>query len=511
MDKAKSLININSSTTYSGNGVNVGIIDAGYPDDTTNFSKNEIVDYNTTTTSSHTTKVASIIGGTYGIATNADLYIHTYTPYTDSYDFDDAIEWLLDYGVNVVNISMYTDSLTGNQGKYDGYSAYMDHVVWNNYLTIVKSAGNRGADDDYVTNPGVGTNTLSVGSIDGDKNISYFSSWKVNSSVDDVLMKPSLVAPGEYISIPNTNNSSYNSMSGTSFAAPMVTGTIALLMEEFPRLMQYPEAYMSALISGASKLPSQSSVWDNYAGAGLIDYEATREILNSSSYVNASVTNSTSKSTAVISKDVSIGANKEIDYCLFLVQNSNVTSPSSTVYTPNISKYQVIVYDENNEIVETTEYGENSNLIIGTMTNSSTTTKTYTLKVYLVNKTTSNTEYLSLSIYNHTHSYDHSYLWVSYTNHYGYCHCDEFQLQGHAVASGSYNAGQRFATCLLCGGSAEIGFVQLTINSSAVTKVTINGSFILPNGVIVLEDEDLEAYLNGTLVFYDKDKVPEIQ
>ena len=56
-----------------------------------------------------------------------------------------------------------------------------------------------------------------------------------------------------------------------------------------------------------------------------------------------------------------------------------------------------------------------------------------------------------------------------------------------------------------------MGFDQWTINSSSITKVTINGSFILPNGVIVLEDEDLEAYLNGTLIFYDKDKVPSIQ
>ncbi len=79
------------------------------------------------------------------------------------------------------------------------------------------------------------------------------------------------------------------------------------------------------------------------------------------------------------------------------------------------------------------------------------------------------------------------------------------------IASDSYNAGQRYATCLLCGGLAEMGFVQWTINSSAVTKVTINGSFILPNGVVVLEDEDLDAYLNGTLVFYDKDKVPVLQ
>lgn len=109
------------------------------------------------------------------------------------------------------------------------------------------------------------------------------------------------------------------------------------------------------------------------------------------------------------------------------------------------------------------------------------------------------------------HSYDHSYSWVSYRMHSAECCCGEVTTQGHAVASGSYNSGQRYATCLLCGGLAEMGFVQITINSSAVTKVTIKGSFILPNGVIVLEDEDLDAYLNGTLVFYDKDKVPVLQ
>ena len=30
---------------------------------------------------------------------------------------------------------------------------------------------------------------------------------------------------------------------------------------------------------------------------------------------------------------------------------------------------------------------------------------------------------------------------------------------------------------------------------------TLNGSFILPNGIIVLEEADMEAYLNGTLIF----------
>ena len=42
-------------------------------------------------------------------------------------------------------------------------------------------------------------------------------------------------------------------------------------------------------------------------------------------------------------------------------------------------------------------------------------------------------------------------------------------------------------------------------------QVTANGSYILPNGIIVLVDEDIEAYLNGTLVFYDKNDLPVTQ
>lgn len=511
MNKAKDLINIYGSTTYTGNGVNVGIIDAGYPDDTTNFSNNEIVDYNTIQTSDHTTKVASIVSGTYGIAKNANLYIHTYVPNNNAYGFDDAIDWLLEKGVNVVNISMHSDFFTNNQGEYDGHSAYLDYIVWKNYLTIVKSAGNRGSGDGFITNPGIGTNTLSVGSIDADKNISFFSSWRINSSVDEFLMKPSLVAPGEYIYIPNTNNSSYENMSGTSFAAPMVTGVVALLMEEFPNLMGYPETYMSALISGASKLPSQASIWDTYSGAGLINYEATREILRTSSYVNTTILNSTSSSVAVISKDVSVDANKEIDYCLFSVQNSNVISPSNTIYTPNISKYQVKIYDENDELVETTEYGENSNLIIGTITNPSTISKTYSIKVYRVNKKTTNNEYLSLTIYNHIHS---CYDWIYHDriSHKSVCHCGVIGVTTEAHTISQADLFKPRARCLGCsalldmGGNGDIGMVPgfLATNISIISD---NGSYILPSGIIVLVEEDLVAYLSGSLIFYDQDEI----
>ncbi|MBQ7828700.1 MAG: hypothetical protein IJ345_00305 [Clostridia bacterium] len=40
--------------------------------------------------------------------------------------------------------------------------------------------------------------------------------------------------------------------------------------------------------------------------------------------------------------------------------------------------------------------------------------------------------------------------------------------------------------------------------NSVITDLphTENGSYILPNGIIVLVEEDIEAYMDGSLVFY---------
>ena len=70
---------------------------------------------------------------------------------------------------------------------------------------------------------------------------------------------------------------------------------------------------------------------------------------------------------------------------------------------------------------------------------------------------------------------------------------------GHVVSSNSFNPGNQYATCLLCGGLASIGFIGPF--SLEEYPTSINGSFILPNGVVVLVDEDYDSYLDGTLVF----------
>ena len=99
----------------------------------------------------------------------------------------------------------------------------------------------------------------------------------------------------------------------------------------------------------------------------------------------------------------------------------------------------------------------------------------------------------------HSHSYDYSYVWQNYTKHYADCCCGVSRLEGHVVSSSIFGKGNQYALCLLCGGLASIGFIEpLSLND---LSVSLNGSFVLPNGVIVLEDDDFESYLNGTLIF----------
>jgi hypothetical protein len=53
-------------------------------------------------------------------------------------------------------------------------------------------------------------------------------------------------------------------------------------------------------------------------------------------------------------------------------------------------------------------------------------------------------------------------------------------------------------------GFGEVG--GLAFNTIMVSK---NGSYILPSGIIVLVDEDVDLYENKDLVFYPNDEVEQ--
>lgn len=108
-----------------------------------------------------------------------------------------------------------------------------------------------------------------------------------------------------------------------------------------------------------------------------------------------------------------------------------------------------------------------------------------------------NVEGLHYTLYLEQHSY--LYHWLSYTAHSAICICGEYHTSAHTVSSDSVTGIDQYATCLLCGGQASVGYV--TLDAVSDLPHSANGSYVLSNGVIVLVDEDIEAYMDGTLTF----------
>jgi len=101
----------------------------------------------------------------------------------------------------------------------------------------------------------------------------------------------------------------------------------------------------------------------------------------------------------------------------------------------------------------------------------------------------------------HIHDYSDRYVPKTNSTHISYCGCGSTSIQPHVVSAGAFSGGNKYAICLACGGTATTGVVL----HQAVWNLprSENGSFILPDGIIVLVDEDIEAYFDGTLVFYN--------
>ena len=256
-----------SSKNITGKEVKVGILDVdGIIDDTDpsidgTLVTNRKVWYWHENTSQHATDIASIIGGEYGIAPNALLYGAQLVGNPTH-----EMNWLLEQGVNIVNMS-FSDSKPN--GKYSSLSAYMDYVARVDWVSFVASAGNSGG---YVGNPGLGYNVITVGATDGaNRSLASYSAYQVTKGPD----KPNLVAPSGFIS-PSRTSPIY----GTSFSVPMVAGSLALLMEEFPSLDDYPELVLPILAASSDTMPQYSTTLssglNDEVGAGFLNYPMAR-------------------------------------------------------------------------------------------------------------------------------------------------------------------------------------------------------------------------------------------
>ncbi len=188
----------------------------------------------------HGTHVAGIVGavgdnklGLAGVAWQTRLLSAKFLDRSGSgYDADGirSLIYAADNGARVVNCSW---------GGNDGSKALYDAIEYlkNKNVLVVAAAGNSNEDTDkYPQYPSAldNENIISVASIDDKKGrLSWFSNWGAKT-VD-------IAAPGNNIYStwnPTYQSASgfYNTISGTSMAAPHVTGAIALIYSVNPNL-----------------------------------------------------------------------------------------------------------------------------------------------------------------------------------------------------------------------------------------------------------------------------------
>ena len=155
-------------------------------------------------------------------------------------------------------------------GAYDdaGNAAFIDAVtnIWKSHktLTFVYAAGNDGTLIDPGNVKGI-DNVIFVGATDSSGQITYWSNTPGNNYKDQFI-----VAPGDFISGAGAaSNDDYVYMTGTSMAAPIVTGAVALLHDQWSHLKNDPEATAQILYETATDLGASGV--DSVYGHGMLN------------------------------------------------------------------------------------------------------------------------------------------------------------------------------------------------------------------------------------------------
>lgn len=212
------------------------------------------------TTTSHGTRVAQVL-----VASELPLH-NGFAPGVRLLDADHngvslsiphALDWLLQNGADVVNMSLFM-----NDVHSDGNCARADPSVHNliineavdKGMVVVKSAGNLGRDGyNTISSPGCSHNVITVGGINDrtPNTITMFDGSSRGPVTDDKpRLKPDLVAPAEDIqTLTFVHNTTTHTRNGTSYAAPQVSATAALMLQARPDLT--PVEIKAAILLGA--------------------------------------------------------------------------------------------------------------------------------------------------------------------------------------------------------------------------------------------------------------------
>ena len=249
---------------YTGDGSDIAIIDTGIDADHPDLQANVGTGKDFTGTGSwdddngHGTHCAGIAGavdnteGVVGVAPEATLHAAKVLDSNGSGSFSDVaagIQWVANQGYDVASLS-----LGGSSGSSTIQSAVS--YAYSNGVLVVSSAGNSGPCSDCVGYPAAYGDAIAVSSTNDDDTLSSFSS--TGPEVE-------LAAPGGDV-YSTYQNGGYRTLSGTSMAAPHVSGAAGLLMADGQTNTQA----RTTLQNTAENI----GLGSNESGNGLLDVEA---------------------------------------------------------------------------------------------------------------------------------------------------------------------------------------------------------------------------------------------
>jgi serine protease AprX len=231
-----------------------------------------------------------------------------------SSDVIEAIDWAIEhraqYNIKVINLSLGAPVL---QPYRDDPLCEATERAVSAGIVVVAAAGNFGHTKDGrtvmggITSPGNDPNVLTVGALDphatsdrSDDTVATYSSR--GPTMYDLVIKPDLVAPGSHVvsaqaagsylvttypqvHVTGTGANAYMVLSGTSMAAAVASGAVALLLQERPSLspgdVKVALEVSSTLMPGAGLLASGAGSLDALAAAEFVDGDFSRSIAES--------------------------------------------------------------------------------------------------------------------------------------------------------------------------------------------------------------------------------------
>ncbi len=276
---------------FEGEGITVAVIDTGVaPHDDLTRPKNRIIAFKDFINNrdlpyddnGHGTHVAGIIAGNgfaskgkyIGVAPKANILGIKALDSSGGGSTSDiiaAISYIVEtkdkYNTKIINISLGTPA--NNSCDKDPLCKAVEMAVKAG-LIVISAAGNSGPKEGTILSPGISQNVITVGAVDDKRTIDpsddIIAPFSSRGPTIEGLMKPDIVAPGVNIkSLSNAKLDSYSSLSGTSMATPLVSGSVALLLNKYKDLS--PQETKSKLTSSCIDLKQSKE----NQGAGMLN------------------------------------------------------------------------------------------------------------------------------------------------------------------------------------------------------------------------------------------------